>query len=151
MRKPEKARSRDRSRRGSVAGRTPAPAHLRREAVKLPPEVKRAQPRQQRMYRAAMTREVHADLVGTLQTPNRAPKRAAPPQPLERLGVTAPIQTPKRERIEAPRKVQSPPERKAIKRTAELSLNDRPKCKTRPTETKGNGGSRSFVPWCNKT
>lgn len=151
MRKPTQARSRDRSRRGSVAGRTPAPAHLRREAVKLPPEVRRAQPRQQRMYRAAMTREVNPALNGILQTPNRAPARTPRPETLDALGVTAPKPTPKRDRVAAPRKVQSPPERKAIKRTSELSMDKNPKCKTRPTETKGNGGSRSFVPWCNKT
>lgn len=29
-------------------------------------------------------------------------------------------------------------------------LKDPSTCKGKPTKTKGNGGSRAFVPWCNK-
>lgn len=36
------------------------------------------------------------------------------------------------------------------RRDAPLTLKDDDRCKSRPTKTRGNGGSRAFVPWCKK-
>lgn len=39
-------------------------------------------------------------------------------------------------------------ERKPIRQDTVQPLEKPTLCKRRPTETKGNGGSRPFVPWC---
>lgn len=36
------------------------------------------------------------------------------------------------------------------RREAPLTLKNDDRCKSRPTKTRGKGGSRAFVPWCRK-
>lgn len=150
MRKPTQSRDRSRTRRGSAAyePKTPAPAHLRRTTAKLPPETRKA-PRQQRMYRAAMTREVHQDLGGILRTPNRARPRIASPDPVKAAGVVAPKPLTARQREKTPVQAKRP-EPKMAARKVEPRLSEPKTCKPRPKATAGDGTSRAFVPWCNK-
>lgn len=53
--------------------------------------------------------------------------------------------------------IEQPRESKRLRREASKRLDerraadglpDRPKCKERPKDTRGNGGSRSYIPWC---
>lgn len=150
MRKPTQSRDRSRTRRGSAATpKTPAPAHLRRTAAKLHPEERKA-PRQQRIYRAAMTREVHNDLAGVLRTPNRARPRVQSPDPITRAGVVTPSPTPKRQRQNVPLSVKKPEPKAMVEKSVAQPLAERTNCKSRPRATAGSGNSRPFVPWCGK-
>jgi hypothetical protein len=150
MSKTKRQKDRDRTRRGSVKPvETMAPAHLRTYESRLPPEV-RQQPRRQAMRKAAMTREVAREIPGVIQNPQpvREVKR---PEPLDRLGVTAPKPYTPRERIAVPESVvKRHPKVTRNENKVEQPLTVRPTCKPRPTKTSGNGKSRPFVPWCSK-
>lgn len=147
-----KASNRSRDRRGSGPGRVAAPAHLRREAAKVPREVTRAAPAKQAQYRAAMVREVSADLRGIITAPNRAPQRVERETPLQARGVQAVQPKPARTIENRPSVVTTERKPKVTRSEtkSETKLKVQPTCKPRPTQSKGDGTSRRFIPWCDR-
>lgn len=83
-------------------------------------------------------RRASSPVVATLAAVARKPPK---PKPIERAGPREIRQTQRA----AKRKAQDE------KRNAVIEeWNDEKKCKPRPTDNRGDGGSRAFVPWCER-
>lgn len=96
-------------------------------------------------FRVARAQRVLAEALPDLVTLRADPvktrsalSRSDQASPLSRVQIAAAAQSRKPDRVE--------PEPLRIDRP----LPDAPTCKARPERSKGNGGSRAFVPWCNR-
>lgn len=148
--KPAKKRSR--ARRGSVDknfGKARSPAQL--NARKAAPDVKLAgnfKPQLVTAYKRQMRMVVDGVIEKQTLTPDSLYERV---DPLLKRGVKVGEPFKGRERI-SPQKVKNP-RTQTVKRgetQVEGKLTQLSNCKPRPRDNTGNGGSRSFVPWCKK-
>lgn len=95
-------------------------------------------------FRAAQARRELADTIPDQvyqrsKDPTRSPARPGQQQATSPLSRPIPSNSkPTRSKDDTPR------------RDAPLTLKNDDRCKSRPTKTRGKGGSRVFVPWCRK-
>lgn len=101
--------------------------------------------RQSRMDAVADVRKKRLESIGRLNDAHAAAKEAirnTPARPNQgRLSDFGSLS-----RNKAKKHVKEPDER----RSPEKQVRDGPTCKERPKNNRGNGGSRSFVPWCGR-
>lgn len=115
------------------AAPTPRVAPTVREAMRLPAQ-------RSAVRVAGALRAAASQMPDIVSPPTRQRVRLAPP-----LASPAPVRAKAAQVVRAA--TQAKPERPTALETAPVIDAPR-KCKARPTQNKGNGGSKSYVPWC---